>query len=81
MVMVSQIILTMMMMEMEFLILMKVYMDQFDSQGIVYLYMKLNRIDVSNNASQGDDDGDGIPDHLDNDDDGDGIPDEEEGTL
>ena len=27
----------------------------------------------------GDDDGDGIPDHLDNDDDGDGIPDEDEG--
>ena len=25
--------------------------------------------------SKGDDDGDGIPDHLDNDDDGDGIPD------
>ena len=30
---------------------------------------------------QGDDDGDGIPDHLDNDDDGDGIPDADEGTL
>ena len=29
---------------------------------------------------QGDDDGDGIPDHLDNDDDGDGIPDDDEGT-
>ena len=29
--------------------------------------------------SQGDDDGDGIPDHLDKDDDGDGIPDEDEG--
>ena len=28
----------------------------------------------------GDDDGDGIPDHLDNDDDGDGIPDEDEGN-
>ena len=27
----------------------------------------------------GDDDGDGIPDHLDNDDDGDGIADSEEG--
>ena len=27
----------------------------------------------------GDDDGDGIPDYLDNDDDGDGIPDEDEG--
>ncbi len=27
----------------------------------------------------GDDDGDGIPDHLDNDDDGDGIPDNDEG--
>ena len=26
-----------------------------------------------------DDDNDGIPDHLDNDDDGDGIPDDEEG--
>ena len=28
-----------------------------------------------------DDDGDGIPDHLDNDDDGDGIPDDQEGTT
>ena len=28
----------------------------------------------------GDDDGDGIPDHLDNDDDGDGISDEDEGN-
>ena len=27
----------------------------------------------------GDDDGDGIPNHLDNDDDGDGISDEDEG--
>ena len=27
-----------------------------------------------------DDDNDGIPDHLDNDDDGDGIPDNEEGS-
>ncbi len=27
----------------------------------------------------GDDDGDSIPDHLDNDDDGDGIPDNDEG--
>ena len=27
----------------------------------------------------GDDDGDGIPDHLDDDDDGDGIPDADEG--
>ena len=29
----------------------------------------------------GDDDGDGIPDHLDNDDDGDGIPDIDEGNY
>ena len=29
----------------------------------------------------GDDDGDGIPDHLDNDDDGDGISDADEGNL
>ena len=28
-----------------------------------------------------DDDNDGIPDHLDNDDDGDGIPDENEGNF
>ena len=33
----------------------------------------------TNWLSKGDDDGDGIPDHLDNDDDGDGIPDTDEG--
>ena len=36
---------------------------------------------VTNWLSKGDDDGDGIPDHLDNDDDGDGIPDNDEGFF
>ena len=36
---------------------------------------------ISFDSFQGDDEGDGIPDHLDNDDDGDGIPDEDEGNF
>ena len=34
--------------------------------------------DINNNICVGDDDGDGIPDHLDNDDDNDGIPDDQD---
>ena len=53
-------------------------------EGIVVILIKINNHIwpiISYTYFQGDDDGDGIPDHLDNDDDGDGIPDADEGTL
>ena len=41
------------------------------------MYTKHYKV-ITNLITKGDDDGDGIPDHLDNDDDNDGIPDDQD---
>ena len=45
---------------------------------ILHLYHKQTLNYCNDFLSPGDDDGDGIPDHLDNDDDNDGIPDDQD---
>ena len=46
--------------------------------GIKYMISFSNYTTLEKYVFPGDDDGDGIPNHLDNDDDGDGIPDADE---
>ena len=44
----------------------------------IILIITKQQLSSINDIGTGDDDGDGIPDHLDNDDDNDGIPDDQD---